>query len=98
MMSTTPMLHCKNGGVMVTPWCHSDGCSDSTSVLLQDSGVMLTLMNFQTCHHDNIQCNSDTRGCRKLNITMNTDTYSQGYIYKLKTLHSRVDEVGKLIC
>ena len=28
---------------------------------------------------------------------MNTDTYSQGYIYKLKNLHSRVDEVGKLI-
>ena len=29
--------------------------------------------------------------------TMNTDTYSQGYIYKLQTLHSRVDEVGKLM-
>ena len=28
---------------------------------------------------------------------MNTDTHSQGYIYKLKTLHSRVDEVGKLM-
>ena len=28
---------------------------------------------------------------------MNTHTYSQGYIYKLKTLHSRVDEVGKLM-
>ena len=60
-------------------------------------GVMLTLMNFQTCHHDNIQCNSDTRGCLKLNTMMNTDTYSLGYIYKLKTLHSRVDEVGKLM-
>ena len=28
---------------------------------------------------------------------MNTDNYSQGYIYKLKTLHSRADEVGKLM-
>ena len=28
---------------------------------------------------------------------MNAGTYLQGYIYKLKPLHSRVDEVGKLM-
>ena len=28
---------------------------------------------------------------------MNTDTYFQGYIYKLKILHSRVDKFGKLM-
>ena len=28
---------------------------------------------------------------------MNTDTYSLGYIYKLKTLSSRADEVGKIM-
>ena len=54
-------------------------------------------MNFQRYSHDNIQCNSDAWGCWKLNTTINTDTYSQGYIYKLKTLHSRVDEVSKLM-
>ena len=36
-------------------------------------------------------------GVEKLNTTMNTDTYSQGYIYKVKTVHSRIDEVGKLM-
>ena len=25
-------IHCKNRGVKITPWCHSDGCRDYTSV------------------------------------------------------------------
>ena len=33
-----PLIHCKNSGVKVTPWCHSHGCSDNASVLLQHSG------------------------------------------------------------
>ena len=40
-----------------------------------------------------ITLNSDTS---KWNTTMNTDTYSQGYMYKLKAT-CRVDEFGKLI-
>ena len=25
-------IHCKNRGVKITPWCHSDRCRDYTSV------------------------------------------------------------------
>ena len=33
-------IHCKSRDVKVAPcnWCHSNGCSDNTSVLLQHSG------------------------------------------------------------
>ena len=47
------------------------------------------------CYYNNIQCHSDTRGSWKLNTTMNVGTYSQGYIYTLRTLYSMVDEVVK---
>ena len=71
MVNDAKTPHCKNRGVKITPWCHSDGCRDYTSVLQGHPRVS------------------------KLSTTMNTDTYLQGYIYKLKTLHIRFDEVGK---